>query len=118
MPSEVNATCTRATRSSAARKAYSKLWSMLFMVIERFRYGDVELVGERFRSQGRMLPEGVVHHTSWLETSGLRCFQLMEAASPEALTPWVSRWEDLVDFEIVPVLPSGEFWARTLPGRA
>jgi hypothetical protein len=26
---------------------------------------------------------------------------------------WVSRWDDLIDFEIVPVLTSADFWAKT-----
>src|SRR5271168_3411748 len=52
---------------------------MLFMVIETFQGGDPNPVGERFRLQGRMLPEGVVYLASWMEASGARCFQIMEA---------------------------------------
>ena len=85
---------------------------MLFMVIERFKNGDVKAVGERFRQRGRMLPEGVVYLNSWLEPQGTRCFQLMEAPQPESLRPWVAAWSDLVDFEIVPVLTSADFWAQ------
>ncbi|MGD0967307.1 MAG: DUF3303 family protein [Candidatus Aquilonibacter sp.] len=36
----------------------------------------------------------------------------MEAPHLDALYPWLSHWGDLVDFEVVPVLPSGEFWAN------
>lgn len=85
---------------------------MLFMVIERFRHGDPKLVGERFRRDGRMLPEGVTYHASWVDSSGVRCFQLMEATHPESLNTWTSHWQDLVDFEIVPVLTSDEFWSK------
>ncbi len=46
-----------------------------------------------------------------MERSGVRCFQIMEAATLEALNVWVGRWHDLVDFEIIPVVPSAEFWA-------
>lgn len=81
------------------------------MVIERFRDGDPMRAGERFQKQGRMLPEGVVYHASWMESSGARCFQLMEAPDRESLNAWISRWEDLVDFEVVPVLTSNEFWS-------
>jgi hypothetical protein len=35
----------------------------------------------------------------------------MEAADPELLRTWVSRWEDLVDFEVIPVVTSSEFWS-------
>ena len=85
---------------------------MLFMVIERFKHGDTKLVEERFRREGRMLPEGVTYHASWVDSSGTRCFQLMEARHPQSLSTWVSRWDDLVDFEIVPVLTSAEFWSK------
>ena len=83
---------------------------MLFMVIEHFKPGNRVKVGERFRQSGRMLPEGVTYHASWVELTGARCFQIMEAASPELLQTWVRHWNDLVDFEIVPVQTSAEFW--------
>jgi uncharacterized protein DUF3303 len=79
------------------------------MVIERFKHGDARLIGERFRSRGRMLPEGVAYQASWVDAAGARCFQVMEAAHAELLNPWVSRWDDLIDFEIVPVLTSDDF---------
>jgi hypothetical protein len=34
-------------------------------------------------------------------------------AHAELLNTWVSRWDDLIDFEIVPVLTSSDFWAQT-----
>ena len=89
---------------------------MLYMVIERFKEGGPGPVGERFRQRGRMLPEGVVYHASWVDAAGGRCFQVMEAPDADALRPWVACWEDLVEFEVVPVLTSAEFWARVRPG--
>ncbi len=83
---------------------------MLFFVIERFKPGMTGPIGQRFRQSGRMLPDGVTYHASWVEAGGVRCFQIMEAASPELLQTWVSHWSDLVDFEIVPVQTSAEFW--------
>jgi len=83
------------------------------MVIERFKHGDARLIGERFRRSGRMLPEGVAYRASWVDAAGTRCFQVMEAPHAELLNPWVSRWDDLIDFEIVPVLSSTDFWAKT-----
>ena len=59
-----------------------------------------------------MLPEGVVYHASWVEPSGARCFQVMEAEDAALLQAWVIRWDDLADFEIVPVLTSHQFWAE------
>jgi hypothetical protein len=85
---------------------------MLFMVIERFKNGETKAIGERFAREGRMLPAGVVYHTSWVDAAGGRCFQIMEADRAELLAEWVGRWEDLVEFEIVPVVTSAEFWAK------
>ena len=48
---------------------------MLFMVIERFKPGKLSQVSERFKSKGRMLPEGVVYHASWMDSGGAQCFQ-------------------------------------------
>jgi hypothetical protein len=86
---------------------------MLLMVIERFKDGNAKAVGERFRLSGRMMPEGVAYVASWLDPAGTQCFQLMEAPDPEALKPWTDRWDDLMDFEVIPVLTSAEFWARS-----
>ena len=82
------------------------------MVIERFRQGDAKAVGARFKTSGRMLPADVTYHASWMDMTGSRCFQIMEAPNPEALDPWVRCWDDLVEFEIVPVLRSADFWSR------
>jgi hypothetical protein len=83
---------------------------MLFMVIERFK--DIRALSERFKRRGRMLPDGVVYHASWVEPGGTRCFQVMEADSAELIEVWASNWQDLADFEIVPVLTSQQFWAE------
>lgn len=85
---------------------------MLFMVIEKYTEDGLLKVGERFRERGRMLPDEVEYVDSWLDLPGTRCFQLMEAPRMEKIREWVALWEDLVDFEIVPVVTSVEFWAR------
>ena len=85
---------------------------MLFMVIEKFKNGDTRAVGNRFQGRGRMLPGDVKYISSWVDAKEIRCFQLMEAPNAEALKPWVARWEDLVDLEIVAVETSQEFWAH------
>jgi hypothetical protein len=87
---------------------------MLFMVIERFKRGDPRPIRERFAHHGRMLPDGVIYHASWVDATGTRCFPVMEAQRAEALAPWMERWRDLIDFEVVPVLTSADFWS-TVP---
>jgi hypothetical protein len=81
---------------------------MLFMVVERFRNGP-DPVYERFAARGRMLPAGVTYVDSWIDARDRsRCYQLMEADAAEDLEPWMRAWEDLVEFEVVPVISSAE----------
>ncbi len=93
---------------------------MLFMVIERFKAGHPDAVGERFRAKGRLMPEGagVEYVASWMTADGGACYQLMEAPTRAALDPWIANWQDLVEFEVVPALPSAEFWAQRERHRA
>lgn len=55
---------------------------MLYMVIERFKNGDIAPVGERYRKMGRLMPDGLNYVASWLNPGGTICFQIMESASP------------------------------------
>jgi hypothetical protein len=82
---------------------------MLFIVIEQFK--DTRAIGERFRTRGRMLPESVAYLDSWIDPARSRCFQLMEAPSAGHLNPWIAAWNDLADFEVIPVQTSKEFWS-------
>ena len=79
---------------------------MLFMVIERFK--DRDAVYRRYREQGRMMPEGLKYIDSWVEPNNDRCFQLMECNDASLFQQWTPNWDDLVDFEIVLVVPSKE----------
>lgn len=85
---------------------------MLYMVIERFRNGDPRPIAERFQRKGRMLPDGLTYCESWVDSLGTRCYQIMETDRPELLSEWVERWKELIEFEIVPVLTSADFWAQ------
>ena len=81
---------------------------MLYMVIERFKPGCAEEVYRRFRERGRMAPEGLRYLSSWVDRKFERCFQVMEADDEALITAWTSHWEDLVEFEIIPVRTSSE----------
>jgi hypothetical protein len=85
--------------------------TMLFMVIEQFRNRDPLPVRTRFEERGRMLPDGVTYHASWIDAASARCFQVMEANDAAALQPWIDAWADIVDFEVVPVAASADYWA-------
>lgn len=81
---------------------------MLFMIIEKYKDRDAKAVYRRFREKGRMAPEGLTYVASWIEVNFDRCFQVMECEDAKLLQEWILSWGDLVDFEIVPVLPSKE----------
>ncbi len=88
------------------------------MVVERFRDGDPAPVGERFRAHGRMMPDGVNYGSSWIDPAGMRCFQIVDAPSREALDAWLARWDDIVDFEVVEIVDPAEFWSARDGARA
>jgi hypothetical protein len=81
---------------------------MLYMVIERFKGGNAAPVYRRFREQGRLMPPGLRYVSSWVEQSFGRCFQLVECDAAESIREWISQWDDLVDFEVTPVMTSTE----------
>jgi Protein of unknown function (DUF3303) len=82
--------------------------TMLFMVIEHFKNCDAAPVYRRYQAEGRMTPAGLQYVDSWVEQNFARCFQLMECDDPALLDEWIAHWDDLVDFEIVPVNTSKE----------
>ena len=81
---------------------------MLFMVIETFRNQDARAVYRRFRDKGRMTPDGLGFHGSWVTADLDRCYQIMECDDVGLLQRWTRNWSDLVDFEIVPVQTGAE----------
>ena len=51
-----------------------------------------------------MLPDGLKYLDSWVEENLDRCFQLMETDDPKLFKQWIACWQDLVDFEVIPVI--------------
>ena len=76
------------------------------MIVEKFKNREPQLIYRRFAEQGRMLPEGLIYHASWIEGNFDRCFQLMECDDLSLLQEWFLKWQDLVEFEIVPIVES------------
>lgn len=81
---------------------------MLFMVIERFHRGKVKLLYERLDKKGRSLPEGVNYINSWIDENITICYQVMESDTIEKIYEWIENWNDLTDFEVIPVITSAE----------
>jgi len=78
------------------------------MIVERFQSGKAKALYERFEEKGRMLPEGVHYINSWIDEQVSVCFQVMESDTKEKLQQWIDQWNDLADFEIIPVITSAE----------
>ncbi len=86
---------------------------MLYMVIEDFR-GDPAPVYRRFRERGRLAPEGLQYVGSWVAQDLQRCYQVMACEDRRLLDRWMEQWQDLVAFEVVPVITSAEATAALL----
>lgn len=81
---------------------------MLYMIIEKFKNQDPVPVYQRFRDRGRLGPAGLEYVSSWVDEKLERCFQLMETQDPKQIDEWIANWNDLVDFEVYPVMTSSE----------
>ena len=88
---------------------------MLYLIIEIFKNQDPVPVYRRFRDRGRLAPEGVRYVSSWVTEDLQRCFQVMEADSRQLLDEWLANWNDLVEFEVYPVISSHEAAERVAP---
>jgi hypothetical protein len=79
---------------------------MLFMIVERFKEREPKKIYVRLKESGRQMPEGLKYLDSWIEPNFDRCFQLMETEDLRLLQQWILAWNDLMEFEIVPVVHS------------
>jgi hypothetical protein len=78
------------------------------MVIERFKEGAAPEIYRRFRERGRMMPKGLAYVSSWIDLDFKICYQLMRTEDFALFDKWIDNWQDLMDFEIVPVRTSAE----------
>lgn len=79
---------------------------MLYMVVEKFK--DAPEIYRRLAEKGRMMPEGLSYVSSWIDEDFKRCFQLMETEDIKLFEEWIANWNDLMDFEVIPVITSTE----------
>jgi hypothetical protein len=85
---------------------------MRYMVIERFREGQVGAIYRRFAKHGQMMPSGLQYIDSWVSADLTVCYQLMQTDDVGLFAQWTRHWDDLVDFEIVPIVSSSEARAQ------
>ena len=79
---------------------------MLYMIIESFKHGDPVPVYRRFRDHGRLAPEGLHYVSSWVTSDLAACYQLMECDDRRLLDEWITRWSDVADMDVIPVITS------------
>jgi hypothetical protein len=77
---------------------------MLFMVVEKFRNQDGKAVYRKLRDSGRGLPDGLKFVASNVAADLGRCFQIMETDEVTLFQRWIADCQDVVEFEIVPVV--------------
>ncbi len=87
---------------------------MRYLIIEHFKKDKILELYQRFDKKGRMLPKGVTYINSWIDENIETCYQIMESESLEKLQDWIANWNDLADFEIIPVLTSAEAKTKIL----
>jgi hypothetical protein len=88
---------------------------VLYMVVEHFRGGNAVPVYRRFRDEGRLAPDGLRYVSSWVTDDFRRCYQVMECDDRALLDQWIARWDDLVEFEVFPVVTSADAAAAIAP---
>lgn len=87
---------------------------MLYLVIEHFKQQNALPVYQRFQERGRLAPAGLTYVSSWVDVPCHRCFQVMETDDRALLDEWMANWNDLVDFEVIPVLSSADAARKVL----
>jgi len=57
-----------------------------------------------FSHGGRALPDGLTFVASYVSADLGRCFQLMETDDVTLFQRWIADWQEVVEFEVVPVV--------------
>lgn len=85
-----------------------------YMIIETFKPGKIKEIYQRLEEKGRMQPEGLIYINSWINEDMETCYQVMETDSIEKIHEWILNWDDVMEFEIVPVITSLEAKKKAL----
>jgi len=80
---------------------------LLYMIIEHFKNRILYPYIDASRIAGDWLRR-VCNVSSWVDEKLERCFQLMETEHRKYLDEWIANWNDLVEFEVYPVMSSTE----------
>ena len=86
---------------------------MKFMITYEISPENRSTSGKRFLETGGGPPAGVTMLGRWHKAAGLAGFVLCESSDAEAISNWCYDWNDLLKFEVAPVIDD-EQAGRTL----
>ena len=77
---------------------------MHFMIIWTFRPEHSNDAIGRFSETGALPPEGIEMVSRWHDVAGRRGFAVARTDDASALARWTRQWNDLLEFEVIPVV--------------
>jgi len=77
---------------------------MKFLTTWKFAPEHRDAVVQRFGETGGPPPDGVTMLARWHDVAGRRGFALCETDDAIAVAKWCREWNDLLEFEIIPVI--------------
>jgi PAS domain S-box-containing protein len=77
-----------------------------YMVVEHIK--DADAVYQRLWERGRSLPDDLVLVSVWFDENVERSYRLMETHDRRLLDEWMANWNDLIEFEMCPVITPEE----------
>jgi hypothetical protein len=84
---------------------------MQFMVSWTFTPDAANAAIERFAETGGLPPDGVKMLGRWHDTAANRGWAVAEADDTAAMGKWTRQWNDLLEFEIVPLMSDDQLKA-------
>lgn len=79
-----------------------------YMIVESYKHGKSGEIYRRLAERGRMMPMGLEYIDSWIEENLQKCYQVMKSENLDKIHEWMDHWNDLMDFEVIPVISSEE----------
>lgn len=84
---------------------------MRFMTTWTFKPEQADATTERFRQTGGVPPEGVRMIARYHDVSGNRGWAISETDDAVAIATWCRQWNDVLTFDVVPILDDQELAA-------
>ena len=77
---------------------------MQFMITYEIGPENRTASGKRFQKTGGLPPKGVTMLARWHKSAGLGGWVVCESSSAEAIADWMYQWNDLLRFDVEPVI--------------